>query len=249
MKKIKLGIYGASGRVGSELTALIQNSKDFSAAVGIGHRQPPVGFVKNLAKLDKTANNVDVFVDFSLPEAFSDILDFCVSHKIPLVSGTTGLTSQHRAEMQKASRKIPLLWSSNMSLGVATLRKALDVFGQLQGFDFQIEEFHHNRKKDKPSGTALTLQQDLEVIVQKKLPEILSGRGGGIFGVHKIYAMSDEEVIVFEHQALNRTVFARGALHAARWLLNQKPGMYQMTDVLNRNHGNSETASKKNIKK
>ena len=233
MKKIKLGVFGASGRVGKELLMLASQGKIFSPVVGVGNRQAPEGFQYGLTKLDKKATGVDIFVDFSLPEAFSEIVSFCVAHKIPLVSGTTGLTSAHRAEMQKASKKIPLLWSSNMSVGIATLRKALAVLSQLEGFDFQIEEFHHNRKKDKPSGTAITLQQDLEGILHKKMPEVLSIRGGGIFGVHRIFAMSDEEVITFEHQALNRTVFAKGALYAAQWLLHQKPGMYQMTDVLN----------------
>lgn len=233
MKKIKLGVFGAGGRVGKELCALATQGKIFAPTVGVGNKVAPVGFQHGLTKLDKKAAGVDIFVDFSLPEAFSEIVSFCVANQIPLVSGTTGLTSVHRAEMQKASKKIPLLWSSNMSVGIATLRKALSVLKQLEGFDFQIEEFHHNRKKDKPSGTAITLQQDLEGILQKKLPEVLSVRGGGIFGVHKIFSMSDEEVITFEHQALNRTVFAKGALYAAQWLLHQKPGMYQMTDVLN----------------
>jgi len=233
MKKMKLGIYGATGRVGKELLTLVTKGKTFLPSVGIGNQKAPEGFQHNLKKIEKKAADVDVFIDFSLPEAFSNIVSFCVTHEIPLVSGTTGLTSAHKSEMQKASKKIPLLWSSNMSVGIATLRKALHSLGQLDGFDFQIEEFHHNRKKDKPSGTAITLQQDLEAVVQKKLPEVLSIRGGGIFGVHKVYAMSDEEVIVFEHQALNRTVFAKGALYAAQWLVKQKPGLYQMTDVLN----------------
>lgn len=234
-KKIRLGVFGATGRVGLELAQLVVGGRDFSATVGVGHKNPPKGFSKNLTALNDQAADVDVFIDFSLPDGFLDILSFCVKNKIPLVSGTTGLTSTHRTAMQKAAKKIPLLWSSNMSVGVATLRKALHVFQQLDSFDFQIEEFHHHRKKDRPSGTALTLQQDLEGILEKKLPDIVSVRGGGIFGVHKIFAMSDEEVITFEHQALNRTVFAKGSLYAAQWLLPQAPGLYQMTDVLNHN--------------
>ncbi len=234
-KRVRLGVYGATGRVGLELARLVSDGKVFTAAVGVGHNTAPSGFSKNLTNLDSKSTEVDIFIDFSLPDGFLDILAYCVKHSIPLVSGTTGLTSTHRTAMQRAAKKIPILWSSNMSVGVATLRKALQSFQKLEGFDFQIEEFHHNRKKDRPSGTAITLQQDLETILQKKLPEVVSIRGGGIFGVHKVFAMSEEEVITFEHQALNRTVFAKGALYAAQWLLPQAPGLYEMTDVLNKN--------------
>ncbi|WP_374029484.1 4-hydroxy-tetrahydrodipicolinate reductase [Bdellovibrio bacteriovorus] len=125
-----------------------------------------------------------------------------------------------------------MLWSSNMSLGVAVLNEALKSLSAISHFDFQIEELHHNKKKDKPSGTAITLQENLEKAVGRELPEALAIRGGGIFGVHKIYAMSDEEVLTFEHTALNRTVFAKGAVQAAEWLVKQKPGLYQIRDVL-----------------
>ncbi|MNT06765.1 4-hydroxy-tetrahydrodipicolinate reductase [compost metagenome] len=108
----------------------------------------------------------------------------------------------------------------------------MKVFSAIQGFDYQIEEFHHNKKKDKPSGTAISLQENLEKAVGRKLPEPLAIRGGGIYGVHKIYAMSDEEVLMFEHSALNRAVFAKGAVEAAMFLAIQTPGLSAIRDAL-----------------
>lgn len=181
---------------------------------------------------DVSVKEKAVLIDFTLPEAFDEILGWCVQHKIPLVCGTTGLSDFQFDKMKKASQSLPLLWSSNMSLGIAFLRKLLKNYATLEGYDFQIEEFHHNKKIDAPSGTAKTLQEDLESALGKKLPEIVSIRGGGIFGVHNIYAMSQEEVITIGHQALNREVFARGAIRAAGWLQKQSPGLYGIIDVI-----------------
>ena len=134
--------------------------------------------------------------------------------------------------LKKASQQIPVLWSSNMSVGVNFLNGLLKHFKSLKGFDFQIEEVHHRHKKDAPSGTALTLQKTLQSAVETPLPEALAIRGGGVFGIHKVWAIADEEVLTFEHQALNRKVFAKGAVAAARWIAGQPPGYYSMLDVL-----------------
>lgn len=181
----------------------------------------------------KKCAQVDVWIDFSTPEALAEVLKKAAEYKKPVVCGTTGFSKKEKNLLASYSKKIPVLWSSNMSLGVAVLNEAIKSMAAISHFDFQIEEIHHNRKKDKPSGTAITLQENLEKVVNKKLPETLAIRGGGVFGVHKVYAMSDEEVLVFEHSALNRAVFARGAVKAAGWLVRQKkPGLYQMKDVL-----------------
>ena len=118
--------------------------------------------------------------------------------------------------LTKAAESCPVLWSANMSLGVnfvAELIKSLSVLEE--DFDFQIEETHHRHKVDKPSGTAILLQESLQAKLKKTLPEPLSVRGGGVFGIHKLMAMSEEETITIEHVALNRKVFAKGAVKAA----------------------------------
>ncbi|MBX2988074.1 MAG: 4-hydroxy-tetrahydrodipicolinate reductase [Bdellovibrionaceae bacterium] len=209
MKKLKVGLWGASGRMGQEVSRLLADARDLSLA----------------------EKSVDIWIDFSSPEGFDEILKKAVKAGTPLVSGTTGLSAKQKDALKKAGRKIPVLWASNMSLGVAVLNEAIRLFSRLEGFDFQIEEIHHNRKKDRPSGTALTLQETLREAVGGKIPDVLSMRGGGVFGVHKVWAFSEEEVLMFEHQALNRAVFARGALAAARWLAGRPAGLYHIRDV------------------
>lgn len=223
MKKIKMGVIGASGRMGQEIIKVIEQHPSCEMFYAVNRTE----------KYDsKKAKAVQVWIDFSSTEALKQNLQRAAEHKTPFVCCTTGFSKKEKDLLQKYSKTIPVLWSSNMSMGVAVLNEALKVFSSISDFDFQIEEIHHNRKKDRPSGTAITLQENLEKAVGKTLPEALAIRGGGVFGVHKIFAMSDEEVITFEHTALNRTVFAKGAVQAAQWLSSQKPGFYQISDVL-----------------
>ncbi|KYG69015.1 dihydrodipicolinate reductase [Bdellovibrio bacteriovorus] len=223
MKKIKVGVIGPAGRMGKEIVGVIDSNPRCEVFYPLNRDD----------KFDaKKAKQVDVWIDFSSPDALKDVLKRAAEHKTPVVCGTTGFSKKEKDLLAQYSKKIPVLWSSNMSLGVAVLNETLKNLSAISHFDFQIEEIHHNRKKDKPSGTAITLQENLEKAVGKKLPEAVAIRGGGVFGVHKVYSMSDEEVLVFEHSALNRTVFAKGAVMAAEWLVKQKPGLYQIRDVL-----------------
>lgn len=221
MSKLKVFIAGSTGRVGLELQNLCSESKNFEL-VGLSNSKQPI----------PEKINADVVIDFSSPDAFDSILEACQNEGIPFVSGTTGLSPKQFEKMEKASQVIPVCWASNMSLGVAFINKLLKTFGELEGFDFQIEEIHHRHKKDAPSGTAITLQKTLQAAVKEKVPEPLSLRGGGVFGVHKIWAFSEEEVISLEHQALNRRVFAKGALKVAQWIKTKSPRMYQIEEVL-----------------
>lgn len=223
MKKLKVGLVGASGRMGKEIAVVLEQSTDCELFYPL-LRKEKVDF--------KKASKVDVWIDFSTPEAFAGVLELAAKYKTPVVCGTTGFSAKEKTLLKKYSKQFPLLWASNMSMGVAVLNEALKSLSAISNFDFQIEEIHHNRKKDKPSGTAITLQENLTQAVGKKLPDPVAIRGGGVFGVHKIFAMSDEEVLTFEHSALNRTVFAKGAVRAALWLARQKPGLYQIRDVL-----------------
>ena len=223
-KKLKIGLLGASGRMGLEIQNLIKVSKDFELTYA-----PSSKDVWN----DKRAQTVDVWIDFTNADAFKGLLKKIEKYNRPLISGTTGISVADKKALNSLAKKVPVLWATNMSLGVAVLNEALKVFSKISDFDFQIEEIHHSRKKDAPSGTAITLKENLEKAVDKKIPNTLSIRGGGVFGVHKVYALSDEEVITFEHSALNRAVFAKGALRAAEWIAKiKKPGLYQINDVV-----------------
>ncbi len=223
MKKLKVGLLGSAGRMGQEILQVVSENRNM-----LVYYSPQRGE----KWIDKKAKEVDVWIDFSSPEAMRDLFTRVVPTGKPVVSGTTGLTHADKRFLQAQAKKIPVLWSSNMSLGVAVLAEAIRALDAVSHFDFQIEELHHNKKKDNPSGTAISLQESLQRAVKKELPMPIGIRGGGIFGVHKVYAMGDEEVLLFEHTALNRKVFAKGAVVAAQWLVSRNPGLYQIRDVL-----------------
>lgn len=225
---IKVGVIGATGRMGKEIVSLIKQSDSLEYAVGVGAKNSED--IVTLDKVDPTA--VDVMIDFALLESFSKNMSWCADNKIPIVSGVTGISPSQEAELKKAAEKTAVLWSPNMSLGVAFVNSLIKEFKRIKNFDFQIEELHHSKKLDAPSGTAKLLQKSLVEAVEKDIPEPVAIRGGGIFGVHKIWAMSEEEVITLEHSALNRSVFARGAVTAAEWIVSKKPGLYNISDLI-----------------
>lgn len=224
---LKVGLSGASGRMGTELRALIAEDKSLALA-GEANR------AGDWKKVDAAA--IDLVIDFSNPEGFQQALRWCLAEKKPLVSGTTGLSSDDQVKMAQAGAKIPLLHSANMSLGIAVLGAMLKAFGPVGDWDFQIDEIHHSQKKDKPSGTALLLQSQLTKVLGRPLPEPHATRGGGVPGIHQIWAMGPEETLLLQHTAFHRRVFARGALKAARWLFDKKqPGLYDLSDLYKMN--------------
>lgn len=218
---IQLALFGANGRMGKEIQELAcQKTDTYRVAQLIGREFSP---------LDSA---VDVVIDFSLAEAMPKFTEYLSQQKnTAVVSGTTGI--DEKKVFKELAKTRPVLWSANMSLGINWMNLVLKhMMESLKSFDFQIEEIHHNRKKDAPSGTALLLQSTLEKSLQKKLPEPLSIRGGGVFGVHTVMAFSEQETLTLRHEALNRTVFAEGALVAAKWLKGKPPGLYSLMDVL-----------------
>lgn len=225
----KLAIVGLSGRMGREIETLAKDS-GFDVTCGVSSTPESTNTVRTIADLDP--RRVDVVIDFSLPEITDTVVAWCVKNRKPLVSGVTGISPAQKATFQTAGQTIAALWAPNMSLGVAVLARMLAQLSKLEDFDFQIEELHHNRKKDRPSGTALFLQEKLKEAVGDDVPDPLAIRGGGIFGIHRVWAMGEEETITLEHTAMNRRVFARGALKAARFVLSRPPGFYRMDDVL-----------------
>jgi 4-hydroxy-tetrahydrodipicolinate reductase len=233
MKARRLAIVGIRGRMGQELRALASEFK-FEVVAGVSSSSnqaiDSIKVYKSIDELDGQA--VDIVIDFSLPEATSKVIAWCARFQKPLVSGVTGLSESEKTLFDQAGKKIPVLWAPNTSLGIAVLARMLTHLSKLEGFEFQIEELHHKRKKDKPSGTATFLQSRLTKAVGPQVPEPLAIRGGGIFGIHRIWAMGEEETLTLEHNAMNRRVFARGALKAADWLFDKPAGRYQMDDVL-----------------
>ncbi len=208
--------------------------KKFFPYLAVGKKTSKL-FAMTTPDLNQTENeileDVDVWIDFSSPAGLVDLLTFTQSFKTPIVSGSTGLSEKDFAKLRAQSKNQALFWASNLSPGLWAFRQAMKSFAAISDFDFAIDETHHTQKKDQPSGTAKTLQKDLESIVGRKLTPPKSHRLGGVFGIHNVIAASANEVISFQHQALNRSVFAEGALKAAEWVYVRKPGLYSMDDL------------------
>lgn len=232
-KAVKVLLVGPCGQMGREIKSLIEADKNFSYVGGVDHKGRAT--FKSLKEVDARA--VDVVIEFSSIKGLKETLQWCSQKKVPVVSGTTGLSKKEKLLIRSASKKTAVLWAANMSRGIAFMANLLKEFHVLKNdFDFQIEEVHHKRKKDNPSGTALYLQQEVETSSGKKMPKAVGLRGGGVFGEHSFYAFSEDEVLLIKHTALNRLVFARGAVSAAKWLAqkwkkNKKAALYQLKDT------------------
>lgn len=233
MKKNKLGVLGASGRMGQEILRCLEGQTKFEAFLGWTSVEKDTGYKHSVTRLEpELVDKVDLWIDFSTPEALISAIPKISRSKKPVISGTTGMNDLQMKKLRSLSAHTAVMWSANMSLGIAVLMKTLETLQLVSHFDFQIEETHHRMKKDAPSGTALSLQKKLEKLVQTKLPPPVSIRGGGVVGVHKVWALGEEETLCFEHNALQRRVFARGALWAAERILKKSKGFYEFGDLL-----------------
>lgn len=215
MKKVlNVFVFGLNGRMGQEIQTILGATS------------------KSNLKLVKQMKQADVIIDFSSPEGLSALVKEVKDLKCALVSGTTGSSKKQSDELRALSHSKAVLWSSNFSPGLWMFREALKAFKYADGFDFAMDEVHHTAKKDNPSGTALTLHKDLESITTSKITKPIGKRIGGVFGIHTVQAASPNEILRFEHMALNRRVFAQGALDAALWIVNQDAGLYSMDDFM-----------------
>jgi 4-hydroxy-tetrahydrodipicolinate reductase len=255
---IKVGVFGASGRVGKLLledlkqtdgmsvsTVYVRNNLDFSIDPSILITSCMESFLKAC----------DIVIDFSLPEACEILLEQAIKTPKPLVIETTGLNSHQLNLLKQASEVMPVLYATNMSLGVAMLNKLVyQTASALEGFDIEIVEMHHKHKKDAPSGTALTLSESaaagrgLDInkvrvsgrdgnIGERTKDEIavMALRGGDIVGRHTVGFYNDGEFIELNHTATSRNTFSRGAIKAAIWLSSQEVGLYSINDCLGLN--------------
>ena len=252
---IRVGVFGATGRVGKLIlddlkceegislsTVYVRNELDFSI-------DPSVLVTNDLTTFLK---GCDIVIDFSLPEAMQALLEAAMKTPRPIVSGTTGLDTHQANLLRQASEQMPILYATNMSLGVALMNKLVNLASQtLQGFDIEIVEQHHRHKKDAPSGTALTLAEaaakgrgldldDVRIsgrngnIGERTKDEIavMALRGGDIVGRHTVGFYNDGEYIELNHTATSRNTFSKGAIRAAKWLSDQEAGLYSIADSL-----------------
>jgi 4-hydroxy-tetrahydrodipicolinate reductase len=231
---VRLLIHGASGRMGQALLRLAAERKDITV-VGAVSREVGARVVDGTPHFAASelagVPAFDVAIDFSLPEGFDAILAACVGRGAALVSGTTGLSPAQREDIAAASTRIPLVWASNFSLGVAVLHDLVErAAAALQGWDCDIVEAHHTRKIDAPSGTALTLGDAAQRGGAQA--RYASLRAGDIVGEHTVQFTTAGERVELVHRATNRDIFARGALHAATRLGDKAPGLYGLRDLL-----------------
>ncbi len=243
---------GCNGRMGQVITGMVAEDPAIEIVAGID----PFGGVKNnypvFARFADCDVEADVVIDFSSPKAFDEMMDYCVKTGTAPVVCTTGLDKAQLDRLETESERIALLRSANMSLGINLLMKLLkDAIKTLEpaGFDVEIVEKHHNRKKDAPSGTAIALADSINEAVDgkytyvydrsdryeardKKELGISAVRGGTIVGEHEVIFAGTDEVIEFKHTAYSRALFAKGAVSAAKFLSGKKPGYYTMSDVI-----------------
>ena len=249
---VKVIMHGCNGHMGQVITQLVEKDPEIEIVAGIDLndcRDNGYPVFTDIKKCDVAA---DVIVDFAAAAAVDALLDYSVEKQIPVVLCTTGLSDEQLAKVKECSAKVAILKSANMSLGINTLMKLLkdaaNVFAPA-GYDIEIVEKHHNQKVDAPSGTAIALADSINEArggeyeyvydrsqVRKKRDKkelgISAVRGGTIVGEHEVIFAGIDEVIEFKHTAYSKSVFAKGAVEAAKFLAGKPAGMYDMADVI-----------------
>jgi 4-hydroxy-tetrahydrodipicolinate reductase len=252
---IKVGVFGASGRVGKLLLEDLKSLQNMSLSSVFVRNELDFAIDPSVlvtSDMNAFLNGCDIVIDFSLPQACEMLLETAMKNPKPLVIGTTGLNTHQINLLKQASELMPVLYATNMSLGVALLNKLVyQASAALEGFDIEIVEMHHRHKKDAPSGTALTLSEsaaagrNLDInkvrvsgrdgnIGQRTKDEIavMALRGGDIVGRHTVGFYNDGEFLELNHTATSRNTFSKGALRAAAWLADKPAGLYSISDCL-----------------
>jgi len=249
---IKIILHGCMGNLNKAIRNLVESHNNYEIVCGVDVVGSGNGLTfpiySDLSLCDQTA---DVIIDCSVVEAVPAVLDFAVEKQIPLVLCTTGLPKEMLNDVVEASKKIAILQSPNMSIGVNLLMNMVQRAAKLlDGFDIEIIEKHHKLKVDAPSGTALawadainnSLDEQMEYVYDRSKERkkrnskeigIHALRGGTIVGDHSVVFAGIDEIIEFKHQALSKEVFAVGALRAAEFICGKQIGFYTMQDLMN----------------
>ena len=256
MKKINLAISGCLGRMGQQLIKTSRSNKNFKLVTLTEHKliEKKIIGIKLGLNTSEAFSKADIIIDFTIPKSTLDILKIATKLKKRVVIGTTGFSQKEEDLIKKYSKIIPILKAGNMSLGVNLLIYLTEVASKALNDDYlsKVFEVHHVHKKDYPSGTALMLGKGIadgknknffnlmgkKFLNKKSFPyqkkiNFNSIRKDEIIGEHEVTFSSGKEIIKLNHEAFDRALYSDGALTAAKWLMNKKPGLYSMRDLLN----------------
>lgn len=258
---VRVALHGASGRMGRAIAAVLAEAPDAALVLAFADRElgRDAGELAGVGTLGVKIESVpaqidaDVVIDFSTPDALASLAPRCHASGVPLVSGTTGLAPSHDAVLATLSADVPLVHAPNMSVGVNVLFHLAERATALLGdaFDAEIVEMHHRHKVDAPSGTAVRLAERVaaargldpaKAVLHGRSGHVgprtddeigvMTLRGGSVIGEHTLVLAGLGERIELTHRAEDRSIFARGAVRAARWIVGQPAGRYDMADVL-----------------
>ena len=256
MKKIKLAISGCMGRMGQQLIKSSKKDKKFQLTVLTENRliNKKISGIRPNLNNEQTFKKADVIVDFTVPKCTLEILKIATRLKKKVVIGTPGFTKKEEDLIKNYSKKITILKAGNMSLGINLLMYLTEIASKSLSNKFlsKVFEVHHKHKKDHPSGTALMLGRGIAEGKNKTLYRLIgkkllnkksfpfgkkinfnSLRKGEVIGEHEVKFSSGKEIITLNHEAFDRALYSEGALTAVKWLINKKPGLYSMRNVLN----------------
>ena len=255
MRKINLAITGCMGRMGQQLIRSIKKDKNFkivslTESTKINKKINGIKIQKNSIEAFKKAN---LIIDFTVPKCTLEILKIAAKQKKRVIIGTTGFSKKEESLIKRFSKKIPILKAGNMSVGVNLLMYLTEIASGSLGKKFlsKVYEVHHKHKKDYPSGTALMLGKGIAIGKKKEFYKMIgkkylnkksfnygnkinfnSIRKGEVIGEHEVSFSSGKEIITLNHESFDRALYSEGALEAAKWLYNKKPGLYSMRDLL-----------------
>ena len=256
MKKINLAITGCMGRMGKHIIKSARSNNNFKIVTLTENKivKKKINGIRPSLNTVEALKKANLIIDFSVPKCTLEILKISSKLKKKVVIGTTGFSKKEENLIKKYSRKIPILKAGNMRLGINLLMYLTEIASKSLGSNFltKVFEIHHKHKKDHPSGTALMLGKGIAVGKNKDFYKLIgkkylnkksfpygkkinfnSLRKGEVIGEHEVAFSSGKEIITLNHEAFDRSLYSEGAFTAAKWLMNKKPGLYSMRDVLN----------------
>lgn len=249
---VKIIMHGCNGHMGQVISDIVEKDPDAEIVAGIDIADQGKNSYPVFTDIDACQTEADAIIDFSSAKATDKLLEYSAARQIPVVLCSTGLSEEQLAKVEETSRKVAVLKSANMSLGINTLLKLVQDAARVlaaAGFDMEIVEKHHRLKVDAPSGTALALADSLNEAMDNKYHYVYDRsqkreqrddkeigisavRGGTIVGEHEVIFAGQDEVIEFKHTAYSKAIFGKGAVEAAKFLAGKPAGRYDMSDVI-----------------